>query len=98
MDNHILELGMNPFQATLFVNQVAMIEVNSKNMFHFEHQRTRDGGSILASGSSTNEEEDAHTEDKHGGKKIVGYWEDGKYTTFLFSFLFSYPVFCLLVS
>lgn len=67
---------MNPFQATLYVDEVPMIVVNGKNMFHFEHQRTRNGD---VASIDSNANDDAVKEDKHGGKKIVGYWEDGEF-------------------
>jgi hypothetical protein len=65
---------MKPFQATLIVNGQPSIVVNGKNMFHFEHQRNREGGQ---DSSSTIGAPETNNEDRHGGKKIVGYWEDG---------------------
>jgi alpha 1,3-glucosidase len=70
---HVLELTMSPFQATLSVEGKPMIVVNGQNMFHFEHQRSRDG-EVAAPTAGISPPSD---EDKHGGKKIVGYWEDG---------------------
>jgi hypothetical protein len=100
VNGHVLELTMKPFQATLIVNGQPSIVVNGKNMFHFEHQRNREGGQ---DSSSTIGAPETNNEDRHGGKKIVGYWEDGithyyyyyyyyTYIFLLYIYIYTYPV------
>mmetsp|Transcript_30849 Transcript_30849/g.69275 ORF Transcript_30849/g.69275 Transcript_30849/m.69275 type:complete len:938 (-) Transcript_30849:398-3211(-) len=68
---HVLAITYEPFGATLYVNGEAAVVVNGKNKFHFEYHRSRQGDPSLGSLQSGEEV------DKHQGKKIVGYWEDG---------------------
>jgi hypothetical protein len=56
------------------------VSVNTNNLLHFEIRRLQDGKSK----NDLNEAEQHHTVidndddgDRHGGKKITGYWEDG---------------------
>ena len=47
------------------------MHVNSRNLFHFEYHRSREGKPAMAKSSQ------GDNDDHHKGKKIVGYWEDG---------------------
>jgi hypothetical protein len=38
-----VRLGFNPFRVDLYVNDVSVMTLNSKNLFHFEHTRRKDG-------------------------------------------------------
>jgi hypothetical protein len=70
----MLVINFDPFGATLFVDDVAAVVVNGHGQFHFEYHRSRQGAPSLASPGESNV-------DKHKGKKIVGYWEDGQWAT-----------------
>ena len=70
-DGHELVINFDPFSATLFANGKATVTANGQNQFYFEYHRSRQGTPALAAPTGGDE-------DKHKGKKIVGYWEDGK--------------------
>eukprot|EP00613_Pedinella_sp_CCMP2098_P070138 CAMPEP_0171921638 /NCGR_PEP_ID=MMETSP0993-20121228/20470_1 /TAXON_ID=483369 /ORGANISM="non described non described, Strain CCMP2098" /LENGTH=937 /DNA_ID=CAMNT_0012559095 /DNA_START=98 /DNA_END=2911 /DNA_ORIENTATION=+ len=69
-DGHELVINFDPFSATLFANGTATVTANGQNQFYFEYHRSRQGTPALAAPTGGDE-------DKHKGKKIVGYWEDG---------------------
>jgi len=74
-------------------NALPLVTINSNNMLHFEIRRNKhsqnDTNSDILNHDERNEEnqelegmddeDDTHLEegDRHGGKEIVGYWEDG---------------------
>jgi hypothetical protein len=71
-DGQVLAISLDPFKATLFVNDKAVVTANGENQFYFEYHRSRQGAPALAAPVE-------NREDKHKGKKIVGYWEDGEW-------------------
>lgn len=70
--NLVLALQHDPFKVELYCDGVLQIVANNDEAMHFEWKQTR-GGSVSSDSHTKND--DNH--DRHGGKKIVGYWEDG---------------------
>ena len=71
LPGHVLVLSYAPFTATLYLDGEAAVVVNGDNKMFFEYHRSRQGAPALGHGA------DNEVTDKHQGKKIVGYWEDG---------------------
>uniref|UniRef100_A0A7S2PTL2 Glucosidase II subunit alpha n=2 Tax=Leptocylindrus danicus TaxID=163516 RepID=A0A7S2PTL2_9STRA len=51
-----------------------LASVNAEQLFHFEHHRVK--GDVQAARVAVEDSNDSD-EDRHGGKKVVGFWEDG---------------------
>eukprot|EP00617_Octactis_speculum_P024935 CAMPEP_0185770024 /NCGR_PEP_ID=MMETSP1174-20130828/57134_1 /TAXON_ID=35687 /ORGANISM="Dictyocha speculum, Strain CCMP1381" /LENGTH=931 /DNA_ID=CAMNT_0028455309 /DNA_START=42 /DNA_END=2837 /DNA_ORIENTATION=+ len=68
-EGRALVLEYEPFSVTLLIDGEASAVVNGRGLFHFEYHRSREGEPSLAAPTDD--------EDRHKGKKIVGYWEDG---------------------
>jgi len=64
--------GTTPFTLTLSTPAATLLTINSNSLFHYEHRRNRANvpAATIAPDGTTEE-------DRHGGKEIVGYWEDG---------------------
>ena len=67
----VLAVHLNPLKFELYQDNELQIVANDRDLMHFEWKQDSDGRA-LASAHHTEEEED-----RHGGKKVVGYWEDG---------------------
>lgn len=64
------------------VDKVLLTSVNAEQMFHFEHHRVKGEEAVNYNEDAAriaaveNNENDA-ADDRHGGKKVAGFWEDG---------------------
>jgi alpha 1,3-glucosidase len=69
----VLLLQLEPFQLTLYRDDVPIVQLNGKDLMHFEVRRMR--------GENQPQEEvlpkDEEPKEKSQEKEIVGYWEDG---------------------
>lgn len=56
-----------------------IVSFNSHQLMHFEVRKTKEDSKVEISRQteSQSQSESSSQEDKHGGKEIVGYWEDG---------------------
>ena len=57
-----------------------ILELNTEQLMHYEIQRTKsnnDSKKVDTAAKGTTDDATTTDEDKHGGKEIVGYWEDG---------------------
>tara|TARA_B100000795_G_C22755500_1_gene421307 strand:+ start:374 stop:1438 length:1065 start_codon:yes stop_codon:yes gene_type:complete len=79
-----VRLGFNPFKVDLYINDKSVMTLNSKNLFHFEHTRRKDGTvvtddmtAIHASGSNHGRPKAGDAVPVSEGKKIVDYNEHG---------------------
>mmetsp|Transcript_52531 Transcript_52531/g.63315 ORF Transcript_52531/g.63315 Transcript_52531/m.63315 type:complete len:1073 (+) Transcript_52531:78-3296(+) len=82
----VLVLQLNPFQLSLYDSMEAsgpVVTVNSKSMMHFEQRMDKNATPPPAEQVAREAQEtdvDGETNkvaDRHGGKEITGYWEDG---------------------
>jgi len=77
-----LVVQLDPFQVDLLVGGVPAVTVNKGGLLHFQPYREKKSKLAVAAsegvegGEGAGEEEEGEV-DKHGGKKVVGYWEDG---------------------
>jgi alpha 1,3-glucosidase len=64
----VLAIHMSPLKFELFTDNVLQISANDRDLLHYEWKQSGDGV-----------KKHVHVEekDRHGGKKVVGYWEDG---------------------
>jgi hypothetical protein len=62
----------SPFQIDLFVNGVNTVSLNERSLMHFETSQHHNGNSI-------GDSERDITVDRHNGKEVVDYGEDGMF-------------------
>lgn len=76
-----LVMQLDPFQIDLYVGGVPAVTVNKGGLLHFQPYREKKVKQVVAANEGVEGEGEAGEEeaeaDKHGGKKVVGYWEDG---------------------
>ena len=82
-----VRLTFNPFKIDLYVNEVSVMTLNSKNLFHFEHTRRKDGTLVTDDDSAASSGEHAAVGAGDSvkvpeGKKIVDYNEHGEFFFF----------------
>eukprot|EP00750_Incisomonas_marina_P008842 INCI15713.3.p1 GENE.INCI15713.3~~INCI15713.3.p1 ORF type:complete len:805 (-),score=132.64 INCI15713.3:1066-3480(-) len=65
----LCDVASDPIVLSFYEGDVLTTSVNSGGFLHFEHHRSRDGTPQV---DSSKEEQD-----RHKGKEVVGYWEDG---------------------
>jgi len=72
----VVVLRYEPFSLYLYTSTnklIPSVTMNSRQLMHFEHVRPRDAHEAEMKRRAEEVEED----DRHKGKEIVGYWEDG---------------------
>lgn len=73
---HPFSLHMWRLQQDGDVKGEPIVSVNSDQLMHFEVRRSKNGDGDKKKKNNANADADADA-DRHGGKEIVGYWEDG---------------------
>mmetsp|Transcript_15836 Transcript_15836/g.26492 ORF Transcript_15836/g.26492 Transcript_15836/m.26492 type:complete len:939 (-) Transcript_15836:135-2951(-) len=68
----VVAVFLTPFHIELYVDGVLTISANSLNLMHFEEKQAARSRNLASEGSSK-----APGEDRHGGKEVVDYGEDG---------------------
>lgn len=80
MDRSLL-INMEPFDATVLVKGQPVVGINRNKLLHLEAYRQKKAAKEEeGSGTVSDAAGDAGAageEDRHKGKKVVGYWEDG---------------------
>lgn len=77
-NDKVLRVQLDPFQVDLLVGGVPAVTVNKGGLLHFQAYRAKkDKANAGSGGEESGEKIEEEVVDKHGGKKIVGYWEDG---------------------
>ncbi len=71
-----LVVQLEPFQVDLLVGGVPAVTVNKGGLLHFQPYREKKAATKKPELAADAAEEDDDV-DRHGGKKVVGYWEDG---------------------
>ncbi len=78
--NQYVMINTEAFDLQLFVDDKPVVGVNSNKLMHLEPYREKtaqqevDGAGKVADAAGAEGAEDG---DRHKGKKVVGYWEDG---------------------
>ena len=71
----VVVVHTNPLKIELYKGNVLQVTANDRSLLHFEQQRASDGNrKLLEEGEENVQESD---EDRHGGKVVVDYGEDG---------------------
>jgi hypothetical protein len=71
----VLVLHLRPMRVELFYGDTLQLSLNERALLHFESEV---GGQEEAQRSLAEEEEEAKAEDRHGGRTVVDYGEDGE--------------------
>ncbi len=72
-DSNIVVIQYSPLRIELFHNDVLSIVVNDRNLMHFEQKSMANGQKVIDNAANAN------NFDRHQGKEVVDYGEDGKY-------------------
>lgn len=72
-ETNVVVVQYDPFMVLLFVNGEETVRVNSRNLFHFEQHRSREGGTLEGGAVGEGSQEEGTVEEK----EIVDYGEDG---------------------
>lgn len=71
----VVVVHTNPMKIELYKGNVLQVTANDRSLLHFEQQRASDGNRKLIEQETENAQESE--EDRHGGKVVVDYGEDG---------------------
>lgn len=74
-DRDVLVVQYSPLRIELFHNDVLSVVVNDRNLMHFEQKSIINGQRVIDSVNIN--------VDRHKGKEVVDYGEDGEWTTFV---------------
>jgi len=70
-EENILIVDFEPIKFELYVGSVLQVSANERSLMHFEWKRNRGGAAVESAAHQKLEE------DRHAGKEVVDYGEDG---------------------